>query len=51
MHIWGRARRLRGRGGLGATSREDTGHWPPRGLRGSASGCTLMRCLVQAQMR
>lgn len=37
MHIWGRAHRVRRRGGLGVTSREETGQQPPppRGLRGS----------------
>lgn len=43
MHIWGRAHRVRRRGGLGVTSREETGQQPPRGLRGSSSGCMLMR--------
>lgn len=44
MHIWGRAHRVRRRGGLGVTSREETGQQPPpAGLRGSPSSCTLVR--------
>lgn len=34
MHIWGRAHRVRRRGGLGVTSREEAGQQPARGLRG-----------------
>lgn len=38
MHIWGMAHRVRRRGGLGVTSRDETGQQPPRGLRGSPIG-------------
>lgn len=52
MHIWGRAHRVRRRGGLGVTSHEEiTGQPPPCGLRGSSSGCTLMPKRRDLQMQ